>query len=291
MYDTLGVPRNASQDDIKKAYKKLVLIHHPDKSGSVEKFRKIQNAYEVLSDPNKRREYDNPYESEDESMPTPRGVKKSDYEHTFNISLEDSYRGVTKTLNIGLTKYCFKCKPLCYKCGGEGSIRINVGIIMFNHTCDVCRGHETPSTGCIACEYKGSRIDYIQHVVRIPAGVENGHNIVHAGIGEQPTKEIDSPGDMIFKINVKHCTEFTRVGKDFIWSRQISFEHSVHGLDITIPHYDGIIEVDTSQWGVLDPREYYVIKGKGFVPSGCLKVNFLIVYPEIGHKYELLDRS
>ena len=59
-YNTLGVPREASQEDIKKAYRKLAMTHHPDKGGDISKFQEITNAYEILSDPSKREQYDNP---------------------------------------------------------------------------------------------------------------------------------------------------------------------------------------------------------------------------------------
>ena len=59
-YNTLGVDRNASQDEIRQAYKKLASIHHPDKGGDTAKFQEIQSAYETLSDPQKKTEYDMP---------------------------------------------------------------------------------------------------------------------------------------------------------------------------------------------------------------------------------------
>ena len=59
-YDVLGVNKNASTDLIKKQYKKLALKHHPDRGGDPEMFKKISEAYQTLSDSNKRREYDNP---------------------------------------------------------------------------------------------------------------------------------------------------------------------------------------------------------------------------------------
>lgn len=59
-YQTLGVDRNASQDDIKKAFRKLAAVHHPDRGGDTAKFQEVQAAYATLSDPGKRAEYDNP---------------------------------------------------------------------------------------------------------------------------------------------------------------------------------------------------------------------------------------
>lgn len=59
-YQTLGVERSASADDIKKAYRKLASVHHPDKGGDTTRFQEIEEAYRVLSDPEQRRQYDNP---------------------------------------------------------------------------------------------------------------------------------------------------------------------------------------------------------------------------------------
>ena len=59
-YQTLGVGRNADTKEIKRAYRKLASIHHPDKGGDQEKFKDIQKAYETLSDPQKKEQYDNP---------------------------------------------------------------------------------------------------------------------------------------------------------------------------------------------------------------------------------------
>ena len=59
-YSTLGVPRDASQEEIKKAYRKLAMTHHPDRGGNPTEFQKLNDAYEVLSDISKRQQYDNP---------------------------------------------------------------------------------------------------------------------------------------------------------------------------------------------------------------------------------------
>jgi DnaJ-class molecular chaperone len=59
-YNILGISKSASDDEIKNSYRKLARTHHPDKGGDKDKFQKIQEAYETLSDPNKRHNYDNP---------------------------------------------------------------------------------------------------------------------------------------------------------------------------------------------------------------------------------------
>jgi DnaJ-class molecular chaperone len=68
-YNTLGIARNASQDEIKQAYRKLASVHHPDKGGDTAKFQQIQQAYETLSNPQKKQEYDNPFRNQRQGFP------------------------------------------------------------------------------------------------------------------------------------------------------------------------------------------------------------------------------
>lgn len=161
-YDILGVAKDASQEDIKRAYRKAAITNHPDKGGDPEKFKEISNAYQVLSDEEKRRRYDqtgddgfsdnggmsdgfagmNPHDLFEQlfrgggggGFPfhfdfgfgdggMNRGVtKKKDHVHAINISMSDAYHGTQKTLRIAMKKPCTSCKRQCYTCQGRGSI-------------------------------------------------------------------------------------------------------------------------------------------------------------------------
>ena len=79
-YHTLGVNHTTSADELKKAYRKLASKHHPDKGGDAEQFKRIQEAYEVLSDPQRKHEYDNPAQYR---KPYEGGVGASGFEHMF----------------------------------------------------------------------------------------------------------------------------------------------------------------------------------------------------------------
>lgn len=161
LYEALGVTKDASADDIRKAYRKAAITHHPDKGGDPEKFKEISNAYQVLSDEEKRRRYDdlgdegysasggsgmsdfgmNPHDLFEQLFRGGGGgfpfhfdfgfgdgghhrgpSKRKDHNHTINISLADAYHGTQKVLRVGLKKPCTKCRNQCYTCQGRGTI-------------------------------------------------------------------------------------------------------------------------------------------------------------------------
>ncbi|GMH10233.1 hypothetical protein Nepgr_012074 [Nepenthes gracilis] len=147
-YDILGVSRNASQDDLKKAYKKAAIKNHPDKGGDPEKFKELAHAYEVLSDPEKRDIYDqygedalkegmgggsgvhdpfdifqsffggNPFGGGGSSR-GPRQRRGEDVIHPLKVSLEDLYNGATKKLSLSRNVICSKCKGKGSKSGAS----------------------------------------------------------------------------------------------------------------------------------------------------------------------------
>jgi DnaJ-class molecular chaperone len=125
-YNTLGVPRDASQEDIKKAYRKLAMQHHPDRGGDINKFQEISVAYETLSDEDKRFQYDNPQVGQQHNPFGDSGfsmnVNGFDMEHLFGqifgnrpnpfaqqpqimrtrvgVSLVDAYNGTESVIQI-----------------------------------------------------------------------------------------------------------------------------------------------------------------------------------------------
>jgi DnaJ-class molecular chaperone len=306
MYDVLGLTRDATADDIKKAHRKLAREHHPDKGGDPEKFKKVQEAYEVLSDPEKRENFDRfgTAEGNPNGFPPnpndifaqmfggafggPRGpVRRADHHHDLKITLEDAYRGLSRTFKVTLSKPCFACRKQCPHCRGRGSVQIQMGPMAFNQPCPPCGGQGGGSSGCQDCNFKSKKHEPLNLELKIPAGVEDGATLVAGGMGEQPQKPDEEPGDLIFHIKIQDHPELMRQGKDLIWSTRISFTDSVNGKVLQVPHFDGSIEVNTSDWGILDPREDYLIPGKGFVPGGKLRVSFNVVYPPVNVKFTL----
>jgi DnaJ-class molecular chaperone len=138
------------------------------------------------------------------------------------------------------------------------------------------------NSGCGNCT-RGLKQEPLNLELKIPPGITDGNVLVGHGIGEQPKKKGEDPGDIIFHIKIQNHPEFMRQGLDIIWSTKISFEDSVNGKEIRIPHFDGDIIINTSDWGVLDPREDYIVPKKGFKIDGNmgnLRVSFNVIYPK-----------
>ncbi|KAF6149881.1 hypothetical protein GIB67_008602 [Kingdonia uniflora] len=157
-YEILGVSKSASQDELKKAYRKAAIKNHPDKGGDPEKFKELAQAYEVLNDPEKREIYDqygedalkegmgggggghNPFDIFESffgggggpfggggSSRGRRQKRGEDVVHSLKVSLEDLYNGTSKKLSLSRNKLCTKCKGKGSKSGASS-------------TCHGCRG-------------------------------------------------------------------------------------------------------------------------------------------------------
>ena len=314
-YEVLGVAKTAPDDEIKKAYRKHVLRTHPDKGGNPDEFKKIQGAYDILSDPEKRQNFDRFGTTENPTgfpgggfppdifaqmfgggggnpfgFPTqgPRGpVRRSNFDHELRVSLEESYRGTTRNMRITLDKTCFNCKKKCPQCHGRGQIQHQMGPMIMNQPCGMCQGEGGVSQGpCDQCQ-GGHKKEVLNLELKIPPGVEHGNVLTGHGLGEQPRNPGEEPGDVLFHIKVDQHPEFMRQGPDLIFQTKMSFEDSVRGKKIRIPHFDGPIDIDTADWGVIDPREDYIIPFKGFKGQGRLRVQFNVVYPHAKTRFNL----
>lgn len=327
LYDILGVARDSSKDDIKRAYKKMAVQHHPDKGGNPEKFKEIANAYDVLMDDQKRNMYDqlgderfneagggqaggpgpgiDPHSIFEQifggggfhagfggGFPGPFGggppaqVRKSHHLHHMNISLDDAYKGIHKTIKVSLTKICRTCKEQCYACQGKGHImdmrRMGFFTQMSQRPCDVCNTAGYVAKGKHGCkECSGSGMVKEDHKVdlNIPAGVQSGHHIVMRGLGEQAVGDNEVSGDLVFEVVVTSHPVFQREGADLIMTIPLTFVESVVGKEIAVPHFAGEFMLNTQDYGIINPTRTYNVKGKGMTPSGNLILKFIITYP------------
>lgn len=329
LYDVLGVSKDTSKEDIKKAFRKLAVQHHPDKGGDPEKFKEIAHAYEVLSDDQKRTEYNH---LGDEGLAMNQGggggfhhmdphhifeqffgggmfggdifgggmhgggapprVRRNDQLHQMRIALQEAYHGLTKHMRIGITKTCMRCKETCAACQGRGNItdmrRMGFFTQMMTRPCDMCSGTGQMNRGKLECQDCKGKTTYQEEKrveLVIPPGVQHGHQVRMEGLGEQPKAEGDMPGDLIIQLMIQEDAHFKRNGDDLIHTVNITFAEGVIGKKVSIPHFGGVIELDTSEYGIIQPEKPYYIQDKGMPMMGGkgygkLQLQFRMHYPQ-----------
>ncbi len=252
-YRTLGVPKGASEAEIKRAYRKLARQLHPDVTGddpkSTERFKLITEAYDVLSDPKRRRSYDLFGAPSSSSAPDPpfagfadafsevlrRNQKRNagpepgvDVEHTLDITLTEAATGCDKMLEMELGRPCATCdgkgypkdKPpeTCPACDGTGT---KGGTFPLKRTCPRCDGLGTIRRyTCKACAGEGTRREKERLKVTVPAGVDTGTKLRLKGRGEAG-KNGGAPGDLYVVVDVGGDARFERSGAD-------SEDHAAH---------------------------------------------------------------
>ncbi|MEL6663915.1 MAG: molecular chaperone DnaJ, partial [Pseudomonadota bacterium] len=232
-YEILGVERGVSDKALKSAYRKLAMKYHPDQNAgdaeAEEKFKEVGEAYAVLSDAAKRAAYDrfghaafenggaggpggNPFGGMDPSDifdsifgqmfgggagGRRRGgpQRGADLRYDMDISLEEAFRGVDKTITVPSRQSCGTCDgsgaapgsspSTCGHCGGSGRVRAQQGIFTMERTCPRCSGRGQVITDpCKTCSGTGQVVENRELSVKIPAGVESGMRIRLAGEGE-----------------------------------------------------------------------------------------------------------
>lgn len=251
LYDVLEVEKDATQAQIKKAYYALARVAHPDKGGDPEKFKKIQAAYEVLKDEDKRKKYDqygleglDGGEGDDDLFSAffggrrrgggrPQGPKKGpDVKHPLKVSLEDLYNGKTAKLAVSRDKIV-GTPTMCKECNGKGvMIRLRqIGPGMVQQIQQQC-------SACAASGYDVKREKERQVLeVVIERGMKNGEKIRFRGMSdEQPNAE---PGDILFILQEKEHPLFTRKGADLLIRKDISLCEALCGYEFMITHLDG----------------------------------------------------
>ena len=313
-YNILGLNKNATEDEIKQAFRSLAKTHHPDKGGNKEKFQQIQEAYDTLSDSQKKVEYDNPAPSLEDLFGGMGGmgglgggfpfnininsmfnrqqqiIKKSDHNYTCNIKLEDVYTGLQKTYNLKRNFKCKKCQKTCTKCNGSGNTqqRIAIGPIMqiLNQPCGACNstGKIRNNNECSMCVNTGTIEEQKTIEINILKGIENGYKFTYEEWGEQPEKNNEKAGDLIIVINVESHNRFERKGLDLYLKYNISLKESIIGRKIYIPYFHEPFEIDIQSYGIINPNKEYIVFQKGLENSkgnkGSLYIKFNITYPE-----------
>lgn len=286
-YEVLQVDKNASLSAIKKAYRKLAHKYHPDRNqdiGAEDKFKEAAEAYEILSDPQKKESYDTFGHNAPRSGPTQghdpfdifnsffrgsgRPRRGRDLRVEISIRLEDVLSGVKKKITYMKHSQCKTCKGAggtgnsCAICGGYGQVRQQNGFVQIVTTCPKCQGSGvTIVKPCSKCRGTGETEEQQTIDIEIPAGVRTGNHIKITGEGDYAESNLP-PGDLICGIRVEPHAVFHRKDKDIQCLQEISFTDACLGVKIMIPILGGKEEEFTippgTQFGQL-----FRIEGKG----------------------------
>ena len=283
-YEVLGVSRDATPEEIKKAYRKLARQLHPDVGGpeSAERFKEVSRAYDVLSNPEKRRAYDLGGDPNGTGGGFGPGFGFSDIFETFfggaatqrgpvsrrrrgqdalvrlEVDLADAVFGAERELQVETAVVCPTCSGTCCQpgtspttcdvCRGRGQVqrvaRSFLGQVMTTSPCPTCHGFGTVIPHpCLDCSGEGRVRSRRSLTIRVPAGVDTGTRIQLASEGEVGQAG-GPPGDLYVEIAVRPHENLTRRGDDLHCTVTVPMTAAALGTTIDLQTLDGREQID-----------------------------------------------
>lgn len=276
-YDILGISKNASQDEIKSSYRQLAKKYHPDVNkdpGAEEKFKEIQEAYDVLSDETKKSTYDKYGTTEPQDnfegfsggmggfgfnpfggfRVRPQKERGEDLKIHLNLNLDEIYDGIHKKIKLKKKCTCHRCHGsgsetnetvICEHCHGSGMYakveRTQFGISQTMTTCPYCHGTgKIIKNACINCN--GSGIEEAEQLIEfdVPAGMPNDAYFVLEGKGNAgPHQGI--PGDLIVFVDENKNDKGLSRDDDnnLLYNLNAKITELIYGADVEIPWIKG----------------------------------------------------
>ena len=308
-YEVLGVDRDASEQQIKKAFRQLARELHPDVNAhdpdAEEKFKEAAEAYEILSDSERRATYDR-YGHE--------GLRSGGYAPNFDgfgsigdlfeaffggggagrsgpapgadiavaveIDLMEAAQGAKVDVSFEAVDRCEHCHgngaepgtPIetCERCGGAGQVqattRTPFGQMVRTMTCDVCHGDgRVPRQPCRECRGRGRLASMRTVEVEVPAGISDGQRIRLAGRGHAGELGAGA-GDLYVLVRVRPDERFVREGDDLITALDVPAPLAALGATLEVPTLDGTQSVEVPAG--TQPGDVIALRGKGMPTLG-----------------------
>ncbi len=263
-YDTLGLQRDATPEQIKKAYRAQAKKHHPDRNPddpSAEiRFKEATEAYETLSDIEKRRRYDLAGSDGGHSFrmdigdifaafrSRPRRRRGANLEAAVEIGIEDVLRGAKRAVEVAGPVPCGACRGsgaggaasqrLCNCCGGRGSMESISVLGKSVSQCPACRGSGRQSDQCGVCGGSGSVPSMRTLDVSVPPGISHGAVVRMRGIGGAGQLG-GPPGDLHVRVSVRPHPLFVRKGADLWQDAAVPFASAALGGRIDVQTLEG----------------------------------------------------
>lgn len=302
-YELLGVSRNASEEEIKKAYRKLALQYHPDRNPgdkqSEEMFKEVSEAYQILSDAEKRAKYDQyGHAAFGDGGPFAGGFdftagfedvfgdifgeffgggarrgrgRGDDLRYNLTLKFEEAVSGTEKKIKIPRHGPCETCHgngakagtapQTCPTCRGLGQVSFQQGFFRVSRTCSQCHGQGTiVKEPCADCGGSGRLRKLHTLNVKIPAGVDTGSRLKLSSEGESAPAG-GAPGDLYVVIQVEPHPIFIRENLDILCDVPISIAQAALGAEIDVPTLNGKVKMKIPAG--TQSGKVFRMKGKG----------------------------
>ncbi len=303
-YEVLGIGRDTSPEELKKVYRKLAMKFHPDrhqgneKTAIEEQFKEIKEAYEILSDANKRAVYDRHGHAGLSNGGGHSGFGGASFADAFGdvfgdifgggrarqqeqrgadlayqmvLTLEEAAFGCEKDIHIPKHVECVTCagsgakhgsQPItCHTCDGYGQVRMQQGFFSVQQACPTCAGQgKVIKDKCHKCHGQGVVKENKTLAVKIPAGVDNGDRVRMNGEGEVGANKAPA-GDLYIQMKIKAHDLFERDGADLTCEVPINFSLAALGGELRVAALDGWVSLkipSETQTGRI-----FRIRGKG----------------------------
>ena len=280
-YEILGISRTATEVEIKKSYRRMAMKYHPDRNpdnaDAEALFKEAKEAYEILSDTQKRAAYDQfGHAGVDGSAGGGhrggaggfsdifgdvfndifgasgggrQNYRGADLRYHLDLTLEEAVAGTTTKIRIPVHVNCKTCdgsgakkgtKPsTCTTCGGHGQVRMQQGFFQVQQPCPHCGGTgQMIKEPCPDCHGEGQIQEHKTLSVKVPAGVDTGDRIRLSGEGEPGTNGAEA-GDLYVEMQVKRHDVFTRDGSNLYCEMPISFVTACLGGELEVPTLEG----------------------------------------------------
>jgi molecular chaperone DnaJ len=332
-YEVLGVARDTPPDELRKAYKREALKHHPDRNGGDPKaeaaFKEVNEAYQVLSDEQKRRVYDQFGHAGLEGgagfsgggigdvfahmqdlfsemfsggFGGGRAQRGGDLRVQQRLGFKEAAFGCKREVLVHAPTRCTDCsgsgakpgtKPeACPQCRGSGQVSTSRGFVMFTQTCPRCRGQGAViKQACKTCEGRGAVEKPRKVTVTFPAGIDGGQRLRVTGQG-MPGPSGAPAGDLYVEVDVEEDARFERDGADVVTRVNVSFTDAALGARVQVPAVEveeSTLDLDIPQG--TQPGAVFTKAGHGIPRLGAQGRGALIIVVQVDVPKQMSQRA
>ena len=301
LYAALGVENDATDAELKKAFRRLCLKHHPDKGGDAETFSRLRDAYDVLGDARKRAVYDArgaaglaqldaafDQTEAPSAKPPPRLAKAT-------VAFADALAGAKRSVAVERRVRCATCAGSgaaleravpCDACDGAGDVflRTPYGGGLRRATCAECDGAGVKAPPCRGCRGAGEFAETAHCDFDVPPGAATGDRVTVRGVGD--VGAAGAAGDVVVVLEVEEDPLYDRRGSDLVLKRPVAVDlrAALAGrVDVAVPRPGAAgetLRVRTHPGVVVAPGRHYAAEGLGlpFKENAYLKGKLVVAF-------------